>query len=69
MYLRDLRWPHRAVWFGVAAWGAVIAALLAIGIQPIALLSLTIVLLFFTLAPRRAKELGSDEMRDSRPDE
>ena len=69
MYLGPLRWPSRGVWLAVLAL-TVIAMMFAVaGIDTGAFSVAMIVVVLLIAAPRRARDLGAEEMRRSRPEE
>lgn len=69
MYLGPLKWPSRPIWLAAGALTTLIAVLGLLSVSGIALTVIAIAVILFIAAPRRVKDLGADEMRDSRPDE
>jgi hypothetical protein len=69
VYLGPLRWPTRAILVAAAAATVAIGALAAAGVSPVVPTVVIVIVVLLIAAPRRIRDLGGDEMRDSRPDE
>jgi hypothetical protein len=69
VYLGPLKWPSRTILVAAAAATIAIGVLAAAGVSPVAPTIVAAFIVLLIAAPRRARDLGSDEMRDSRPDE
>ncbi|HEX5763766.1 MAG TPA: hypothetical protein VFY04_11685 [Solirubrobacterales bacterium] len=69
MYFGPLGWPPLRVWIGALAMTILFTGLAALGLDITILVIAAFVAVLVIAAPRRAKDLGAEEMRDSRPDE
>jgi hypothetical protein len=69
VYLGPLKWPSRAILVAAAAVTVAIGALAVLDVNPLIPTVVVIVVVMLVAAPRRVRDLGDDEMRDSRPDE
>jgi hypothetical protein len=69
VYFGPLRWPPLWVWLAAAALATLFAVLALLGISVVIPMVIAVVAILIVAGPRRASDLGADEMRDSRPDE
>jgi hypothetical protein len=68
MYLGPLRWPSMRIWLSALGVVVVIALLALLGLDATVVTIVMAVVVFAIAAPRRARDLGADRMRDSRPE-
>jgi hypothetical protein len=57
------------MWLATVGLIVVIGGLAALGVSPAVPTAIAIVVILVIAAPRRAKDLGAREMRDSRPED
>lgn len=69
MYLGPLRWPPLWIWLAAAALATLLVTLSALEIGTTVVIVAVFGAVLTVAAPRRAGDLGADEMRDSRPEE
>jgi hypothetical protein len=68
MFFGPLRWPPLRVWLAAAGMTAFCFALLALGISAEPVIVGGVVIVLVVAAPARVRELGGDELGESRPD-
>lgn len=71
MYFGPLKWPTRRIWLAAITFTLVMIVLELLSQHRIALVltGLIVVVVLTIAAPRRASDLGAEELRRSRPDE
>lgn len=69
MYLGPLGWPPLRVWLAAVGMTVLCVGMASLGLDITVLVVAAFVVILVIAAPRRADDLGAEEMRDSRPGE
>jgi hypothetical protein len=69
MYFGPFRWPPLSIWLTALALTIVFGTLAALGVKILVPMVIAVVVILAIAAPRPARELGAEELRDSRPED
>lgn len=69
MYFGPLKWPPLWIWIAAVAVTLALGVGAVLGVSPIFPAIIVTIVVLVVAVPRRLKDLGADEMRESRPDD